>query len=76
MNKIDELRKVIEFVNTEIGIYDTEKAEIDNLINEIEAEQCNMHVVGVTSCEHTGDEVLHQGNGFTYKTCKDCGEDI
>jgi hypothetical protein len=28
------------------------------------------------NCEHTGDETLHQGNGFVYKTCADCGEDI
>lgn len=28
------------------------------------------------NCEHTGDEILHQGNGFIYKTCADCGEDI
>ena len=27
-------------------------------------------------CDHSGDEVLHQGNGFIYKTCADCGEDI
>jgi len=26
-------------------------------------------------CEHE-HETLHQGNGFVYKTCTDCGEDI
>jgi len=26
-------------------------------------------------CEHE-NETLHQGNGFIYKTCTDCGEDI
>jgi hypothetical protein len=30
----------------------------------------------VELCDHSGDEVLHQGNGFIYKTCADCGEDI
>ena len=29
-----------------------------------------------TLCDHSGDETLHQGNGFVYKTCADCGEDI
>ena len=33
-------------------------------------------VVKSFDCEHTGDEILHQGNGFIYKTCADCGEDI
>jgi len=27
-------------------------------------------------CNHEGDEILHQGDGFVYKTCADCGEDI
>jgi len=27
------------------------------------------------NCEHE-NETLHQGNGFVYKTCTDCGEDI
>jgi len=27
-------------------------------------------------CKHKGDEILHQGNGFVYKTCADCGDDI
>ena len=27
-------------------------------------------------CKHEGDEVIHQGDGFVYKTCANCGEDI
>jgi hypothetical protein len=27
-------------------------------------------------CDHSGDENLHEGHGFIYKTCADCGEDI
>lgn len=30
----------------------------------------------VELCEHNGEEILHQGNGFIYKTCADCGSDI
>ena len=30
----------------------------------------------VELCEHNGEEILHQGNGFVYKTCADCGGDI
>lgn len=45
MTKIAKLRKVIEFVNAEIGIYDAEKEEIYNLINEIETEQLRLNVV-------------------------------
>lgn len=30
----------------------------------------------VELCEHNGEEILHQGNGFVYKTCADCGADI
>ena len=42
-----------------------------------EDSNCNIADVGKSvNCEHTGDEVLHQGDGFIYKTCADCGEDI
>jgi len=27
-------------------------------------------------CKCDGEEILHQGNGFVYKTCADCGKDI
>lgn len=27
-------------------------------------------------CLHEGDEIIKQGDGFVYKTCADCGEDI
>jgi len=48
---------------------------VDNLLKDtiqaIGVIQCSTEL-----CEHTGDETLHQGNGFVYKTCADCGEEI
>jgi len=57
----------------------------DNLENVMEfAEQyhqAKLKLLGISgvsttvNCEHE-NETLHQGNGFVYKTCTNCGEDI
>lgn len=30
----------------------------------------------IIECKCNGEEKLHQGDGFIYKTCADCGKDI
>jgi len=43
--------------------------------------QAKLKLLGIANvsksvtCEHD-NETLHQGDGFVYKTCTDCGEDI
>lgn len=71
-------------VETGQGIYSGEgQIEVNGTYNDAYVDwlEQQLHLARVvlpkgTLCEHTGDEVLHQGNGFVYKTCADCGEDI
>jgi len=62
-NKHDHLRK---------EICTKELQSLDKVVNLLSIQGVSTTV----NCEHTGDETLHQGNGFIYKTCADCGEDI
>ena len=48
--------------------------DITDIAKEIEAAINYTHCC-TELCKHE-NETLHQGNGFIYKTCTDCGEDI
>ncbi len=59
-----------------IGLTMLQRAELSNYFKS-EVKKLTIPVVSkLVNCEHTGDETLHQGDGFIYKTCADCGEDI
>ena len=45
---------------------------INQIVKETE-KQCDIHVV--SNCKHENEQ-MHQGDGFVYVTCKDCGTDL
>jgi hypothetical protein len=75
MNR-DELLKILQ---KETSGFDSQSRLRDDVLDALEKVQ--ELAISVTQCceevcEHKSDEVLHQGNGFIYKTCADCGEDL
>lgn len=51
---------------------------VDDFLNELLSKFKLFAITDVSTtvnCEHE-NETLHQGDGFVYKTCTDCGEDI
>jgi hypothetical protein len=50
--------------------------DIEEVGNQVKNNVDLANISKSVNCEHTGDEILHQGNGFIYKTCADCGEEI
>ena len=77
----NELRKIVEqrlknaksnalAVGTETvtGKMFTGKAELlESILDE--------YVKGISECKHDNEQT-HQGDGFVYVTCKDCGADL
>lgn len=62
-----------------IGCYEAVLKAMTDFAKQEQTENCIIPFVVVNEvelCDHSGEEVLHQGNGFVYKTCADCGEDI
>ncbi len=50
------------------------ESQLISALNEVI--KLGLHSVStIVNCEHE-NETLHQGNGFVYKTCTNCGEDI
>lgn len=44
--------------------------------NELKIEQLNkLPIPLVSNCKHENEQ-MHQGDGFVYVTCKDCGTDL
>ncbi|MDA9272145.1 hypothetical protein N9Q05_02015 [bacterium] len=74
MTLLENLKKYFEETPREQVLKDWQEAE--EKTKDIESptvEEFMLYIVG--KCEHENEQ-LHQGNGFIYKTCADCGEDI
>lgn len=41
----------------------------------LDNQEQSLPIDGVIDCKHENEE-MHQGDGFVYVTCKDCGEDL
>jgi len=72
------MTKEIEFLETIITMVwnDISKQELIEIIEERKEaieDQLSIHIV--SNCNHENEQ-MHQGDGFVYVTCKDCGTDL
>ena len=76
MNK-DEIVKVINrhMKQKDVGIAMLSCISEPNQIEMLALDLEQLALFSISNCKHE-NEKMHQGNGFVYVTCKDCGEDL